>query len=208
MIAKLYTYGDQLIASPGAHDGFNCPKGTHWWELLAERLNMEPVYVGNVKENTGVSPVYYLSQISEIFNKMEPQDKFVSFVPSCDRSLNWSGSKPQHRVTVDLGMHHEKGFSEWQNRFVFDILCKITHKKNIHIFMDNAYLETQHGTREIKVVSTERQYPELNWMWNWLVQEQGLTTHAPDFFKHYAPDRKLGVTGHEQVFKLLKKYVQ
>ena len=207
MIAKLYTYGDQLIASPGAYDGFNCPKGTHWWELLAERFNMEPVYVGHVKQNVGISPVYYLSQVSEIINQMKPEDKFVSFVPSCDRSLSWSAGKPQHKVTGDVGMHLEQGFSEWQNRFVFDILCKITHKKNIHIFMDDAFLERR-GTREVKVIRVDKRYKDFNWMWNWLVQEQNLTTHAPDFFKHYAPERKLGVKGHEVVFKVLKKYVQ
>ncbi len=207
MIAKLYTYGDQLIASPGAHDGFNVQKGEHWWELLAERWDMEPVYVGNVLDNIGISPVYYLSQVSEILNKMEPQDRFVSFAPSCDRSLSWNSKGPQHKVSIDTGIHNEEDFRVWQNKFVFDILCKITHKKNVKIFYENSR-EIKRGTKEVKVVRIDKNYPGFNWMWNWLVQESKLTTHAPDFFRIYAPERKLGAEGHHQVFKLLKKYVQ
>ena len=207
MIAKLYTYGDHLVASPGAYDGFNCPKGTHWWELLAERLNMEPVYIGHVKQNIGVSPVYYLSQVNEILNQMKPEDKFVSFVPSCDRSLSWNNKGPQHKVSVDLGIHHEEQYRTWQAKFVFDVLCKLTHKKNVNIFHEKT-LEITRGTREVKVVRIDKQYKDFNWMWNWIVQEANLTTHSKDFFKNYAPERKLGAKGHEVVFKVLKKYVQ
>ena len=131
MIARLLTFGDQLIASPGPYNDFNVQKGQHWWEILAEHLSLEPVYLGNTSDNAGISPIWYLSKINEILDTMKENDKFVGFVPSAWRSLHWENDKPKHLITEDLGPHQYISYCEWQAKFVFDLLVKITKNKNV-----------------------------------------------------------------------------
>ena len=207
MIARLLTYGDQLIASPGPYNDFNVQKGQHWWEILAEHLSLEPVYLGSTLDNVGISPIWYLSKINEILDTMKENDKFVGFVPSAWRSLHWENDKPKHLITEDLGPHQYISYCEWQAKFVFDLLVKITKNKNV-LFVQQNLNNITRGTKEVKVVRVEQHLKDFNWVWSWVIQETGIETNPNNFYKHYAPERKLNSKGHELVAKVMKKYVQ
>ena len=90
---------------------------------------------------------------------------------------------------------------------LFDLLIKITKNKNVLFVQQNLNSITR-GTKEVKVVRVEQHLKDFNWVWSWVIQETGIETNPNDFYKHYAPERKLNSKGHELVAKVMKKYVQ
>ena len=198
---NLIVYGDQLVASPGAYNGYNVQPGEHWWELLATELGSNPVILKTPDKCVGISPLYYASNI--IKTTQNSDDFFISVVPSPSRSLNWDSTGPLHAITENLGPHHTDEYCEWQSNFTYNILNEWAKDKHCLFFVQES---TKPSTDKLFVLPSINR-DNINQFWGWVMDQHPDLSHPGHFYQKCAPDRKLNAYGHKCVYEVVRKYI-
>jgi hypothetical protein len=202
---KLIVYGDQLIAGSGPHDGYNVEPGNHWWELLANELGREAVNLSSPKKCTGISPLFYCSQL--VKQNINPDDFFIGVLPSAERSMTFVGNKVKHNITIDAGPHHNDSFRIWQRETAIRILELWSTQNNSFFFIMGSDGDMYDPVSEKMYVLPQVGRFDMNHFWSWVMLEHPDLTHPTHFYKNCAPDRKLNSYGHKCVYEVVRKYI-
>ncbi len=209
---KLIVYGDQLIASSGPHNGYNVEPGNHWWELIANDLGREAVNLSSPKKCTGISPLFYSSQL--IKQKINQDDLFIGILPSMARSMSFDGEKIKHNVTVDPGPHHSDKFLRWQRETAIRILELWSTYNNCFIFimesdgdMYDPVSDKLYVLPDVLPDINPRGSFDMNHFWWWVMVEHPELSHPGHFYQNCAPNRNLNTYGHKCVYEVVRKYI-